>query len=47
MKESIVKSFVLTVSSKTDAEDITSKHCYSIMNISEEGNKKYIKIRNP
>jgi len=47
MKESIVKSFVLTVSSKTDAEDITSKHCYSIMNIAEEGNKKYIKIRNP
>jgi hypothetical protein len=47
MEESIAKKFVLTVSSKTDAEDITSKHCYSIMNINEKNNKKYIKIRNP
>ena len=47
MKEAVVKKFVLTVSSKANSEEMTSKHCYSIMNIWENGKNKFVKIRNP
>ena len=47
MKEAVIKGFVLTVSSRADSTEMTSKHCYAVLNVFENGNEKFIKIRNP
>lgn len=47
MKENLGRGFVLTASSKEDAEVLVSFHSYSILDVKENQGFRFIKIRNP